>query len=322
MAKNNIPKDVLDDLENSGFTFDENGEIVEDSFIKEDTAKKITPVSEDDNVDENDQQDEDEVLTSTTNDDPDEEEDDIVDPLLTNEPKKLLLTSRDEKLKQSKESDSEQIARLQRSQEELLERVKALSEAKTYSKAEDTTEDEDDLASLRAEAARFRKMRVEAFAKDVEREVNSLALGAEFKEIITSDEWQNYLNSSVLGTVVGTMYIESVKSNDEKTVIDFFKDFSNRYIPSIQNSKKLSPAAARTAVATNKDKPSLDDLAVPNRSKTTTPPRSKKYDYEEDDYIKQLTLAERGKISHQQFNEFDDKFNKALAQGRVKPSNS
>ena len=66
----------------------------------------------------------------------------------------------------------------------------------------------------------------------------------------------------------------------------------------------------------------MDDLAVPNRSKTTTPPRSKKYDYEEDDYIKQLTLAERGKISHQQFNEFDDKFNKALAQGRVKPSNS
>jgi hypothetical protein len=326
MAKGNVPKDVMAELEESGFSFGDDGEIVESSFLTAQVEKKAKKVEKEVEVEaevEEDDKEEDDDDTLSGDDaedadddaDSDTEADDALTPPA--KPKPLSLTSRKEKEKADESTASAQIARLEAQQAELLERVRKLTEAKPDK--EDPTESSNQ--SLQEEANKFKTMRLRMFAKEVETDVNTLSLGANFKDIIASEEWQSYLNSSVLGTPVGTLYIDAVKENDGKTVVEFFKDFTNRYVPSVMSEKKVSKVVKATVKADVK-KPALDDLAVPDRSKSNATPRIKKYDFEEDDYGQMLEKAERGKITFKAFNEFDVKFNDALKQGRVKPSNT
>lgn len=318
MAKSNIPLDVQRELEDADFKFDENGEIIEGSF-----SENTIPDDEDDN--EADDQDD------SSNDDQDDDQDDSQDddqdddddePPVRSKSKVISLTPRQE------EKDDEEVvnsASLKKMQEDMLKRIDELAKKTPGTSSTNLEEDDDDsagVAELKVEARKFQQMRIQMFAKEVERDVNSLALGATFKDMIASEEWRQYLNSRMLGTTIGTLYVDSVKENDSDAVVGFFSDFTGRYLPSVASSKKVSKTVKEAvAVATSKEKPSLDNLSVPDRSKAAKAPlKSSRYDYEEADYQKMLDKAERGRITFEDFTKFDTKFNASLSKGRVKKS--
>jgi len=318
----NIPTDVRKQLEDSGLSFDADGQIIEDSFTSgfDDTKKKKKPV-----VEVKEDEDEDEDITSSENDnqddeddedenkdenDEDEDEDEDDEPPVRSK-KTISLTPR-KKDEEDVSDDKITSKTLKVMQEEMLERINSLAKD-TEGKLD---EEAPSVKELRAEAQKFQKMRIQLFAKEVESDVNSLDLGAKFKDIITSQEWRDYLNSNILGTTIGTLYVDSVKENDSESVVGFFEDFTARFLPSVARSKKVSKTVKEAVKST--EKPSLDDLSVPNRSKTSNSPRkASKYDYKESDYGLMLDKAERGKITSKEFNEFDTKFNASLSKGRV-----
>ena len=331
---NDIPADVRKQLEASGISFGDDGQIIEDSFTSgfskpKKKAKPIVQVEKDEDEDEDDDDtdqedsndsDDDSLEDDTDQEDQDqdeaEDEDEDEDEAPVRKKKSITLTPRkeDDEVKEDKVTSET----LKAMQLEMIERIDALSKD-NEGKPDD--EESPSIKELRAEAQKFQKMRIQMFAKEVEQEVNSLNLGAKFKDIITSQEWRDYLNSNILGTTIGTLYVDSVKENDSESVVGFFGDFIGRFLPSVARSKKVSKTVKETLatnIAKSKDKPSLDDLSVPNRSKTTNSPRkASKYDYKESDYDVMLNNAERGKITYKEFNEFDTKFNTALSRGRV-----
>lgn len=322
-----IPADVRKQLEESGFSFDSDGQIVEENFtdnfgeVPEDDIDDID--DDQDDQDDEDHQDDDKDDQDQDQDDEDQDDDDDQDDDAEDEPpvrskgKTLNLTPRDPKGEEDDIDDGRVTSRsLKKMQADMELRISELAKG---TDGDDSYEDSASVKELKAEAEKFQRMRMQMFAKEIEQDVNSMSLGADFNDIITSNEWQDYLKSSILGTTIGTLYVDSIKENDSASVVGFFEDFTERFLPKVSSAKKVSKTVKKAVKSA--PKPSLDDLSVPNRSKTTNTPRKRsKFDYEEDDYAKMLDDAERGKISHKEFEEFDTKFTDALSKGRVKKS--
>jgi hypothetical protein len=121
----------------------------------------------------------------------------------------------------------------------------------------------------------------------------------------------------MLGSRVSDMLVASIKDTNLSDVTSFYKDFSERYLPMIQKSKKIDPKLAK---ATGKPKSKLEDVAVPSKTQTDSVAIKKNspYLYTGNDYIDMLDKAQRGRISLDDFDKFEKKYEAALKAGKVK----
>lgn len=290
-----IPRDMRLQMEEVGIKFDEDGNIIEEDVISEEDI-----ISDDDQNDDDDDQNDDQDDNDDDEDQDDDDEDD-------DEPLSLKLTKRHKSEPVKKES------------EDIIARLSELINKDKTELQKPELEDDPSIAALKREVAEFRRMRMKDFAKTVEKDVDNLSLGASFQDIIVSEEWGSYLDSKLLGSKVGNLYAEAIRENDGNAVVSFFKDFTDRYLSEINGTKKVSNSVKKAAKPKS-GKPNLDDLAVPNRSKSVRKPKRSKYDFEENDYAKKLEDFERGKLTHAAFVKFENDFSKALTANRVKAS--
>lgn len=202
---------------------------------------------------------------------------------------------------------------------QISENIKKLLAESKVSKAPLDDEDEADSAvlKLQKEIEEFRKLKLQLFADNVRNNVKAKNYGATFDQIIGSQQWDDYLKSSAYGHKIATLYRNAIEEQNPEAVVYFFDDIASKYL---KGKAKAETEAQRGSANIKSKKESLDDLAVPSKSKATKSPRKRKYDYEENDYADMLEKVERGKISYSTFTQFDSKFNKALSEGRVKPS--
>lgn len=323
-----LPKDVRDSLENSGVEFDEHGNIIESKFIntdeeddedQDDQDNQDVDDQDDDQGDDQDGQDDDD---QDDDDDDDENEDDEDE----DEPqsRQLKLTKIRER-RQSEERVSTK--KFEDTQARILAEIEAMKTSRKSKKDDDDDDEADDdgippqlragLKELEKEAKAFKRQRLKDLARTVEREVNELNLGAKFSDITSSEEWADYLNSRVYGTKVEDLYRAAVQESNSDDIVEFFSDFTERYLPKVQTSRKVSKTV-KTAIKTKSTKAPLDDLAVPAKSAAKSKPRRTKFDFKDTDYAQALEQFERGRMSHEKFLEFEGKFETALSKGRVK----
>lgn len=319
-----IPKDLMEQLKASGVKFDENGNIIEDPDEKfivdpEDDEDDDDLDDQDDDLDEDDDDEGDDEDDDEDADDDEEEDEEPVRKKTTRSRKKKeqdesneddekpLLTPRTPQ--QEKETDDD-IAEIRKNINKLLAKSELAKD-----EDEDDEEESDDLKlrnSLRTEIADVQRMKLQFFADNLKSRVNAMNLGADFKTIIESTQWEEYLQVKAYGKRIGDLYRDSIKAHDAEVAAFFFDDFASRYLAPKKKAKEEVPPVKQK---------NLDDLAVPDRTKANkAPSKRSKYDFEENDYSKMLDKAERGVISRKEFVEFDDKFHTALEKGRVKPS--
>lgn len=336
-----VPRDVREALEKAGVKFDNQGNIIEDdneTFIEieneDDDEEDVEDeeVLDDDQEEEEDEGDDDDESDYTDDDSEDNEDDDEDededDEEVEEQPKSK---KRKPKTKKDKvdESDDDELPKLTPKQlkkqeedgdeaiSEIRKNLKALLEKGRDIKSDNTDNDNDEidariaLAELRREAEEFRKLRFQAFADNVKTRVNQSNYGAQFEDIINSTQWEEFLNKKAYGSRIGDLYRTAIQSQDANSVLFFFDDFASKYLQKPTKKKE----------SVNKQKEDLDDLAVPDKTKTSgSPKKRKKWDFEEDDYITKLDEAERGIITREEFIKFSDAFESALSKGRVKPS--
>lgn len=353
---NTLPKDVYDSLVASGVKFDEQGNIIDDDFFDnldpvdtdEDEQEEVRnqqpdPVEETDDQDEDDE-DEDEDEDESEQDDKSEQEDENPDDAdeepeqkksLEKKPAKKpadadkseekpfkLTPKATAKPVEDKQVDNAEIIRLR---EELLALKEALvSQGKPQAQkpsvvAEDDEFDDEDLTDeqrnfikeLKKERAEFHKVRMRQLSSMLENEVNRKFKdnNLSFAEITTSQEWADYLGTMRYGSRIGDFYVNAIKSGEISEMISFFDEFKERYIP----KKEVKSQSA------NQKK--LSDLAVPDNTKAKKRLKTpSKYDFEEKDFSEKLEQFQRGRISAEQFAEFERKYEAAEIAGRVRPT--
>ena len=310
-----LPPDLLREMEESGVKFDENGEIIDpNQFLSDADEEDNSSEDENDDTDNSSDTDGDDGSDSDENDSEGDESDEEDDSEENDDKKTVKVTPRFKLTprKQDNDSDDSEVAELRRKLAELEAKIKAPVQS-------DDEEDETALAStLRKEVSQFRKMRMKEFATTVEATIDTMYPETSFKEIISSNEWQEYQNSRVMGARVGDLYLTTIKSEDKDDVVSFFSDFVDRYLPSLSKAKPVAAAMKKT-LKPQKDKPNLSDMAIPEKAKASTT-KSKRvgFDFTTSDYQMMLEKAERGQITLEEFTKFEDKFLKADKAGRVK----
>lgn len=331
-----IPNDVREALEAAGVKFDENGNIIEDdkeTFItddeedQEDEDQEIDQDDEDqtdedeDDDDQDDDQDDDSEDDEDESDDEDEDEDDEEEtPPLRKKKKSKTKAQEDEddgirltprQVEQKKQEEELTIESIRSNMQALLEKYNNNnSETNTQRETDNIDEHDSVIQELRKEVEDFRRLKYASFADTVKQKVSNKNLGVSFNDIIGSQQWDEFMASTAYGRKIGDMYRQAVAGQDTDAVLFFFDDFASRYLKPVNRKEDKS--------VTKQD--DLDDLAVPDKTKTSKTPRRKKYDFEEDDYAVKLDEAERGAISREEFVKFNDAFEAALSKGRVKPS--
>lgn len=318
-----MPKDVKQSLIDSGVNFDEHGNMIDEPIIKpedfeDDQVEDQTDEDQNDDEDDDQDEDEDQDQSQDDDDDGDDEDDDDDDeeddpapakkPKLTKKAIKKSLTPKETTPKIADDSSARILEKLESLQQEIKPNNGA-PEPKPKAEATSTAADET-IEALRKEANDFKKMRMQSLAQDLAREVDrrNADRGVTYQEIIGSNEWVTYLSTKKFGSTLDKFYVEAIQNSDWNTMLDFFDDFSNKYLPDAEKPEEKKPSKK------------LDDLAVPENSKSVKQTkRRSKYDFEADDYSKKLNEFERGKIDYAKFAEFEQKFDKALSAGRVKP---
>lgn len=327
-----IPNDVREALEAAGVKFDENGNIIEDDKETFITDNEDDQVDEDQDIDQDDEdqeaeddddqdidQDDDSENDEDESDDEDEDDEEETPPLRKKKKSKtkaeedegdgIKLTPR--QVEQKKQEEELTIESIRSNMQALLEKYNNNAEADTQVKPDAVVDDHDSvIQELRKEVEDFRRLKYASFADTVKQKVANKNFGVSFNDIIGSQQWDEFLASSAYGRKISEMYREAVSSQDTDAVLFFFDDFASRYLKPVNRKEDKS--------VTKQD--DLDDLAVPDKTKTSKTPRRKKYDFEEDDYAVKLDEAERGAISREEFVKFNDAFEAALSKGRVKPS--
>lgn len=341
-----IPKDIRDALEADGVEFDEFGNPIE----KDDWFASLTNLEEDDSQDDDqdtddqdDQDDDDEDRVDDDQDDDQDDDEDDEDEDDEPEPKRVVKKTQKKTKPEPEEDDDEDApsgltltpkvkkaveeepkrnnsSDVLDKQQEILNRLNEISNRNRQSDQGDENE-EDELAAIRKtledEVAHYKRLRLQDFANSVEDSVNRLSLGATFKDIIQSEEWNQYLSTKIMGAKIGDLYLEAIRSSSKDDVISIFNDFAARYVPSVSKHKNVTVKPKKKDVEDTKDK--LEDLVVPDRTKSNKqPPKKSRYDFVDTDYQDMLDKAERGRITVEEFAAFEDKFTKAERTGRVK----
>lgn len=322
----NIPKDVMEQLIQAGVKFDEDGNIIDDDneFIA--LSDDNDDVDDDEDLNQTDDQDDEDVSFEddeddgeSGEDDQDEDDDEEDEPVHPKKRKKVskdsdedtsekpLLTPREVTPPKTEDTNPD-LTELKKNIQALLEQYQNNS-----NNTNDDVDVNDDisatLAELRREAQEFRQLRAQTFADNVKKRVNENDYGADFSTIVQSKQWDEYLSSRAYGKKIADLYKQSILEHDADAVIFFFDDFASKYLKS----------SAKEEQSVKQD--DLDDLAVPDKTKANKAPKKRsKYDFEEEDYIRKLDEAERGRISREEFLAFEKKFELALSKGRVKPS--
>lgn len=309
-----IPKDIMDSLVESGLKLDDDGNVInEEEFINQDQDDDVDDLDDDlddnnDNEDDvtDDLHDDDDYLDDDDDDDDDLDDDTDDKKVIKTSKKTLTIASDDDNV----DEDNSEVEELKSELKQLRKLVNSNANSKGNEGEELTPEEE-----LREEVRKFRKMRLDNFANDVTRRVNSLNLGYRFDDIIASKEWKTYQKSVILGNTVGKLYEAAIMQNDSDAVVSFFEDFSEKYLSEEKtdiNAKKGADKKAKSK------KSNLDDLAVPEKSKPARQTRKSKFDFHADDYGTKLELFERGKMSTSEWQKFENDFEKSSLKGRVK----
>lgn len=146
----------------------------------------------------------------------------------------------------------------------------------------------------------------EAFISDVKDRVKTdLFPKHSFEEIVNSQQFDEYLGRTVFGVSKRTLLKRAMDERDRGATFEIFEDFKNSRSPKKDTTKG-----------------SLSDLAVPEKSGTkSAPKRRSKFDFKQSDFQSKLRQFERGKLNQKDFNEFTEKFNKALDEDRVDMDN-
>lgn len=321
-----VPRDVRESLEKAGVKFDNQGNIIEDeneTFIEinEDEVEEDDEVldnsdedEDDDNTDDSDDGDSEEDDEDDDEDEVEEEQEEEPEPKPKKRKQKAEKAEDDDlpkltpkKAKKEESDPDEAISEIRKNLKTLIEKGEAL---KSNKKEDDGDDPHVLLSELRREAEEFRRMRFKAFADGVKARVNQNSYGAQFDDIINSAQWEEFLSKKAYGSKIGDLYRAAIQSQDTDSVVFFFDDFASKYL--------TRPSKEDKSVTKQDD---LDDLAVPDKTKTSGKPKKRsKWDFEEADYSTKLDEAERGIITREEFIKFSDAFESALSKGRVKPS--
>ena len=321
-----VPKDVRKTLEEAGVKFDDQGNIIEDlneTFMElgEGNEEDDDDLDDQDDDLEEDEGDDDDDESDDTDEDSDEGDDDS-DEEEEPEPKKRKKKTKKDKTEDTDDDGLPKLTpkQLQKqksddddSMSEIRRNLKAILEKGNDLKSDDQDDDDTQsaLQDLRKEAEEFRKLRFQTFANNIRDRVKQSNYGVPFDDIINSTQWEEFLNKKAYGSRIGDLYRSAIQSQDSDSVLFFFDDFASKYLQ----------RASKKEESVNKQKDDLDDLSVPDKTKTSgSPKKRRQYDYEEADYITKLDEAERGIITREDFVKFSDSFESALSKGRVKPS--
>lgn len=319
-----LPPDVVAELKASGVKFDDDGNIIEEEFLTDDNE---SDGAQDDDADEDaaDATEADDEDADEADDEADEDEDDADDeddePVKTKAPKSskkqhLKLTRK----KTESSSQNDEIEELKRQNRKLEARIDALTKSSKY----DTDADDDaPEALIQKEAMRFKHMRLQEFRRSVVKTINDLELGGTFDDIISSEEWAQYLNSKIFGVKVGDMLKSAIEETNLDDVVSVYTDFTSRYLPQMSKVKPASKQVKKLLPKNGNER--LKDLATPERTTAdrkgaVQSSRKSTFLYTEADYEAMLSKAERGLISHDDFVKFETKFEAARKAGRVKLS--
>lgn len=327
----NIPEDVRKELEESGAVFDKDGNLVEDNFFKS-IMKSVETENDEEESDENetDQDDQEEQSEDTSeqedaSDQSDADEEDDKDEEDQEEKVEKEVTKAKPKLTDKKETlnkkkltpasdkkeNNTEVEDLKRKIEELRTMLETnntskLDKSQTKPQSDNNFQENELFRKLEQEREEFQKFRMQQLASQLQNEVDKRFsdAGVTFKEVIASEEWSDFLNTRKYGNPVKNYYQQAIANNDWDSMVGFFDEFKVLYL----NDDKVT-----------EEKPKLDDLVVPEKSKTVKkPPRKTKFDFTTDDYIEMANKLERGRISIVEFNKFEEAYDKADKQGRVK----
>ncbi len=317
---NDLPNDVRKSLEESGVKFDKDGNILEEpSFIEneevEEESEEVEDTeSEEDEVEETEDTDEEESEEDEEESEDDDDEDEEEEVELTPSKSKNKLTKKSEKTKKKSsltpKKEKEDTSETERLRKEIEELKSLLTTNKTEIKKEEKSSLSATEETLRQEVEAFKRNRMLDLANRLRSDVNRKFSnhGISYDDVINSQEWSDFQGSMKYGNPIGKYYTEAVKSGDYEAIVGFFDDFKSIYIPEEEK------------ITTEKVKPSLDDLVVPEKSKSSSVKKKRaKYDFKASDYAEMLNKFERGRITQEEFFKFDEKYIKSEAEGRVKP---
>lgn len=303
-----LPQDVIDELKAAGVKFDENGNIIDEVI----TPDEDTQEDDQDSSEQSDSEDDDSEVGETT--DEDEEVEEEVEPVQKKSKaikselaeKRIKLTRREEPV----EEDQAELLTLRKEKKDLEDQLAAL--------IKDSDEKPED--AIKKEAMKFKHLRLREFKNSVSRSVDDLDLGANFNDIISSEEWPQYLNTRMFGAKVSDMLRNAIEESNLDDVISFYTDFANRFLPTLAKTKVPSAPVKRLVKKSSTE--DLRDLATPNKTqvdrKSSVDPSRKTYLYNETDYEVMLSKAERGQMPYDDFVKFETKFEAARKAGRIK----
>jgi hypothetical protein len=304
-----LPQDVIDELKAAGVKFDENGNIIDEVITPDED------IQDDSQTDsgESDQEDTD----SEADDEADEDDDEVEEEVSPVKTKAIKADLAEKRMKLTRRADpidenNAELLALRKEKKDLEDQLAALLKDN-----EETPED-----AIKKEAMKFKHLRLREFKNSVSRSVDDLDLGANFNDIISSEEWPTYLNTKMFGSKVSDMLRNAIEESNLDDVISFYTDFANRYLPTLAKTKVPSAPVKKLIKKANAE--SLSDLATPNKTqvdrKTSVDPSRKTFLYNESDYEVMLTKAERGQLPYDDFVKFETKFDAARRAGRVKSS--
>lgn len=324
MAKTPYPADVLESLKQSGVKFDEDGNIIEEKFIDdnteidEDVNTQEEEILEDElDADEEDDGEEDDEEIDAEEDDGEEIDDEEVEEEVKPKVKpKKSLTPKGKKENPDQDINSE-LGRLRKQREDQEATIARLEKLLEDSKRNlDPDGDIQSRSIVEEEIQKFKVFKEKQFASEVRKSVNSLQIGANFEEIINSAEWAEYMGSSVKGHKINDLYIgvvqRGIENGEVEPLIEYFEDFALKYLNEDDGGEKPSKSSSGTK------KRKLEDLAVPEKTKASRSVKSRKFDFKAEDFEIMLDKAQRGSITQKQFVAFEKKFETALSKGRVK----
>lgn len=312
-----MPSDVRKSLEESGVKFDDQGNIIEDEFLDNQFSEDEDEL-EDEEVEEDVEEEIEEVEEDLEDDDDDDEDEDELEeeePEVKSKSKKKVkadpsgwsLTPKEAVPAKEEKVDISAIMQKIEDLQSSIAQPAPSTDGQEPTPVLDNSPESAAIEELKAEAKRFKQMSMQRLAADLEREVNRRFSdrGVKYKDIINSVEWEQFLKKSMYGQPINKFYVTAIENSDWDTMVSVFDGFKENYFP-----EKVEEKSAK--------KKKLEDLAVPQNSKTNRKPkRRSKYDFNASDYSNKLELMTRGKVTPQEFYDFEAKFEKAEKLGRV-----
>ncbi|WP_333679879.1 hypothetical protein [Dyella sp.] len=136
-----------------------------------------------------------------------------------------------------------------------------------------------------------------------------------FDDIRNNPDWAAFLEKPIPLTshTLGSALQEAHNARDLDRVVSIFHAFTSGQNPA---TTQADSTATQTQPATTKAKPGLEQFATPDRT-AANPPGKPKAQFQDSDYRARLNDMRAGRVSKEQFLQFEKEFYEAKRAGRV-----